>query len=105
MIERTRVGKQPYTLLLGAGASISSGGMDWNNLCRKISENFGVKLPAKTDPIQFVTEKVLTNSPVSNDRFFALAPYFTGLHPSIGFSHLAQLIASGYFRTLLSGYK
>jgi hypoxanthine phosphoribosyltransferase len=102
MVARKEQNQKPYTLLLGAGASKSSGAPTWEELCSKIAIDFGIAFPANEDPVHYLTHQVLAKSATSLERYVAIAKYLSDLIPSRGFRHLAQLIASGYIDTVFT---
>ena len=100
--QRRATSKKTYTVLLGAGASIESGGSSWLTLCRKALADLGIHTPDNTDPIDYLTNKILPEHPESVERFLAIAPQLENLKPSLGLRHLAQLVADGYIDTIVT---
>ncbi len=88
---RTQSGSEPYVLLLGAGASLSSG----TALARKVIEaTIGSYDPVKWDRhLELCSEE---------DRFALLRGMVEGIAPSPGYIAMAQLVSAGFFDIILS---
>src|SRR5687768_15659891 len=76
--------RKGYTVLLGAGASIDSGGLDWSSLCRVALQEMGIQIPKDDDPVEYLTKKILPDNPEASDRYLAIAPRLLNLNPSVG---------------------
>lgn len=101
MFRRKINNQSGYTLLLGAGASISSGCPSWQQLCEKYCQDNSI--PIKNDDAivtvkNFVQEKAI--NPV--DLYINMAAYLKGHKPSTGYKHLSNLVSQGYFTTILT---
>ena len=81
---------------------MSSKAPSWQELCRLISNDLGVSIPQNVDPVEYLTNHVLPRHPNSIERSTVVSKYIENLSPSIGYKHLAHLIATGYIRTVLT---
>ena len=84
-------GSHPYVLLLGAGASVSSG----TSLNRAVVE----RVVGSYDIAAF--DKYLSQTS-DDERFAILRDMVEGAEPSAGYRCLAELIRAGYFSVILS---
>ena len=84
-------GSDPYVLVLGAGASVSSG----TSLNRAIVERFVGEYNLDA------FDKFLDRCD-DDDRFLVLRDFVEGMSPSEGYHCLARLIRRGYFNLILS---
>lgn len=90
-----------YVLLLGAGASISSGCPSWQQLCEKYCQDNSIFVQ-NNDAIATVKNFVRTKAINPVDLYISFAAYLKGHKPSIGYKHLSNLVAQGYFSTILT---
>lgn len=102
MYQKRASAKKGYTILLGAGASIESGGMNWANLSKIALREMGIDVLADDDPIEYLTKKILPDNPEASDRYLTIAPRLLDLNPSMGLRHMAQLVADGYIDTIVT---
>ncbi len=84
-------GSHPYVLVLGAGASLSSG----TSLNRSVVE----RIVGAFDPQAFDAYLAQCSD---DERFAILRDLVEGASPSIGYRALAELIRAGYFDVILS---
>jgi len=90
---------EKFVLMLGAGASLSSGVKFTSDIMKELVENFGQDLPA-TDRIEDRFDRVWQRTPDATRRAF-LQPYLDHT-PSLGYSKLAALVEAGYFDVILT---
>jgi S1-C subfamily serine protease len=91
MRAKRKSGSHPYVLVLGAGASVSSG----TNLNRTVVERV-----VGTFDLNAFDEYLAQSS--SDERFAVLRELVEGAVPSRGYRCLADLIRAGYFDVILS---
>lgn len=101
MFRRKLNNQAGYTLLLGAGASISSGCPSWQQLCEKYCWDNSISI-INGDAISTVKNFVKTTAINPVDLYISFAAYLKGHKPSTGYKHLSNLIAQGYFSTILT---
>jgi hypoxanthine phosphoribosyltransferase len=101
VFERQSGGYEPYTLLLGAGASISSNCPSWWKLCEKYCIDYSIQ-PIEGDYILAFKEHLKKQSKNRTDIYLAFAKSLNNVEPSIGYLHLATLISKGVFRTIIT---
>lgn len=90
-----------YTLILGAGASISSGIKGWAEQCKEYCMKN--KLTVNDDDYISALKEYFEQQ--HNDkcvRYNTLYENFLGKVPSYGYKHLATLIKNGYFKTIIT---
>jgi mannose-6-phosphate isomerase-like protein (cupin superfamily)/NAD-dependent SIR2 family protein deacetylase len=102
MASRSSANKPPYTLLLGAGASVSSNAPTWAELCKTIAKDMGAEIPRNQDPVAYVVRTLFPQHAHSIERSVAISKHLKNLQPSIGYKHLAQLVSTGYIRNILT---
>ncbi len=90
---------EKFVLMLGAGASISSGVKLTSVIMQELVDNFGQDLPA-TDRIEDRFDRVWQRTPDATRRAF-LQPYLDHT-PSPGYAKLAALVDAGYFDVILT---
>jgi hypothetical protein len=88
----TRGGKK-FVLLLGAGASLSSGVAPTWRLMQQLVDQYGADIPA--GPLERRFDALWRRSPSDHRRMF-LEPYLN-CQPSAGYEKLALLIQQGFF--------
>jgi hypothetical protein len=93
LIQTKRASGQKFVLMLGAGASISSGVRKTPLIMEELLQKFGMGIPGGTLEERFDTLWQGTPDP---DRETLLRPYFD-VEPSSGYQKLAQLIEAGFF--------
>ena len=89
---------ETFVLMLGAGASLSSGVKPTPVIMQEIVGKYGKDLQAPAIEERF---DALWRRSGPNDRRLFLAPYFD-CQPSKGYDGLAQLIKLGYFERILT---
>jgi len=80
----------PYTLFVGAGASLSSGAALFSEVFRQLGE----------DDYASFSNRVRSLS--GDERFAILSPLISGLQPSEGARRLARIALQGYFTLILT---
>lgn len=92
---------RPYTLVLGAGASISSNCPNWETLCRDYCNRHKIKVE---DGKYSATFKNAIKGQARNRSasYSAFARITENVVPSIGYYHLATLISNGVFKTIIT---
>lgn len=101
VFERWNSNQSPYTLLLGAGASISSHCPSWKKLCEEYCKEYHIPTP---DGDYISAYKLYLKSQPNNrtDVYLSFAKKLSKVEPSIGYYHLATLIAKGVFKTIIT---
>ena len=90
-----------YTLVLGAGASISSGCPSFNDLCIQFCNDYTLKL-INDDPIATFKQYVKKHKTHKIDIYNFFSERLKIKEPSIGYRHLANLVKQGYFSTIIT---
>lgn len=95
--------EKPFVLVLGAGASFSSGAPLYYAMMLSVLENFSSRDLRSLSDADKEEEffRVLTNSS-EEDRYLMLHEFFSQLELSPGYSCLAELAKLGYFGPILS---
>ena len=89
------------TLLIGAGASVASGVPTWEALCARIAERF--RLPVNNGSSIEAVKHFLENEDLSSRRrVSAIGKHLSFNSPSIGYGHLANLLAMNIFDLVLT---
>ncbi len=97
MAQLLKIRKGKYTLFLGAGASISSGGKTSQEIVDDIVKNYGLDTRGCWKSFyDFLKRRG------ENERFDVLSKYFEDMGPSSGYKILATLIEEGYFKLVLT---
>ena len=91
-------GEKPFTLMLGAGASMGSGVPSTPKIMRELLERFGNAITGNTEEERF---DLLWRQSADAARRLYLKPYLD-LAPSPGYLKLAQLIDAGYFDVVVT---
>lgn len=89
------------TVILGAGASISSGIPSWPTLAQSVCDRFHVSTAGEDPIVALVRYFNGSNIPYSQ-RYILLQEHLSGRSPSIGYSHLAQLVKDRLITTILT---
>jgi hypothetical protein len=103
IVQRQREEMPPYVLLLGAGASVTSG----TKLTLEIIDAV-VRKHTSLDPsaLSFDKKRAAFESVLDGksekERYAMLAGYLRGRSPSAGYKHLAELVKADYFRKILT---
>ena len=102
MQARKQEGEEPFVLVLGAGASLSSGSPGMDEIIARIQEASGRDLSALSEEeIKAEFYNVLGN--LSDDqRYLLLRSLFENARPSMGYLRLAELARGGYFKCILT---
>jgi len=90
---------EKFVLMLGAGASLSSGVKLTSVIMQEMVDNFGQDLP-KTDAVEDRFDRVWQRTPDATRRDF-LQQYLDRT-PSPGYAKLAALVDAGYFDVILT---
>lgn len=101
MFSRKQQNLKGYTLVLGAGASISSGCPSFRDLCVQFCDAYEVEV-VSDDPISTVKEYVLNHAKNKIDIYAFFSEHLKNKVPSIGYRHLANLVKQGYFSTIIT---
>ncbi len=91
MRQRKAAGEPPYVLVLGAGATLSSGCRAMRDVVQEVVGHYDLK--------QFY--EILDNLS-ETERYAQLQQFFQEPYPSPGYRHLAGLIKDGYFDVILT---
>lgn len=101
IFDRWNIEQKPYTLLLCAGASISSACPSWWTLCENYCTEYGI-VPPNGDYISAFKQSLKSQPHNWTDTYLAFANKLKNVEPSIGYLHLATLISKGIFKTVLT---
>lgn len=103
IISRKEAKESSATVILGAGASVNSGIPTWAELAEKVCRDFHIEFGSgDIDAITVLAEHFNKPSVPYNQRYTILQRYLKGKTPSIGYSHLAQLVKDGLISTILT---
>jgi hypothetical protein len=91
MRERKETGEPPYALVLGAGATLSSGCRAMSAVVQAVVGHYDLK--------RFFE---IMDSLSETERYTRLQAFFQEPYPSPGYRHLAELAKIGYFNVILS---
>lgn len=101
LVTRKKAGENGATVILGAGASVSSGIPLWSELASRICDTHDI-----TGEDESAIERVVKyfNQPgiPYAQRFAIFQEYLSNKSPSIGFSHLARLVQDKFVSTILT---
>lgn len=102
MQARKEEGKEPFVLVLGAGASLSSKSPSLNEIIIKIQEISGRGLDSLSEKeIRETFYSILQELP-ADERYLLLRSLFEKATPSMGYLQLARLVKEGYFKHILT---
>jgi mannose-6-phosphate isomerase-like protein (cupin superfamily)/hypoxanthine phosphoribosyltransferase len=101
MFRRKQQNQSGYTLVLGAGASISSGCPSFYELCEQFCNEYSLTVE-NNDPITTAKTYIKTHSMNPIDYYTWFSDKLKIADPSIGYKHLANLIKQGYFSTIIT---
>jgi hypothetical protein len=90
---------EKFVLMLGAGASLSSGVKLTSVIMQELVDNFGQDLPA-TDRVEDRFDRVWQRTPDATRRDFL--QQYLDRSPSAGYAKLAALVEAGYFDVILT---
>jgi NAD-dependent SIR2 family protein deacetylase len=100
---RRQQGERPYLLVLGAGASLSSGASSGSWVITEVTETHGSKPVDGMTWDQRVEEFYdILDHRSRDERYAILKQHISGKAPSEGYRALAELIQGGYFEEILS---
>ena len=97
MQAKKKIGK-PFTVMLGAGASISSGIIPTDKMTREIVDKYGPDIAGTDFHDRF--DKLWTRSSEENRGIF-LKPYLDR-QPSLGYAHLVELMRLGFIGIVIT---
>jgi len=100
--QRKMNNEAPYVLLLGAGASITSGGTSINQIIQNVVEKHGDLNSDATESEKLEVFYHIIGRMGDDNRYTILKEYFKGKEPSSGYEYLASLIKNGYFRLIFT---
>lgn len=98
-VYEARKAGQPFTLLLGAGASISSGIMSNQEIVDDVLRRFHDDCEKEETQLHNL-RRIWENRPAFRTEF--RREYFEGREPSSGYRSLGKLIREGFFRPVLT---
>lgn len=102
MQAKKKEGEEPFVLVLGAGASLSSGSPGMDEIIARIQEASGCDLSALSEEeIKAEFYNFLDNLTADN-RYLLLRDSFEKARPSVGYLKLAELAKGGYFKYILT---
>jgi len=98
---RSLQGGHGVALLMGAGCSLTSDVPLWGNLAEHVLRQLGVQ--TETDDSVNALETYIEQNPNSRDLVEALVKQTLDVaHPSRGYSYLAHLVSSGFYKTIIT---
>lgn len=98
-----RNGHIPFCLLLGAGASISSGVKSWDAFAADILEALDIDIDDEAGSNVEALEKHLTDTPTSRDLVSsAVEQVLSAAVPSRGYHFLAEIVRQGFYSTIIT---
>jgi len=97
---RREVKERPYVLVLGSGASLSSGASSMEEIVSSIVQNHSIKNSDGKEPLEAFYDIIDQCS--ESERYNILEPHLRGATPSSGYRHLARLIRDRYFSLILT---
>lgn len=89
-------------VLLGAGASISSGLGSWRDVCTRIAHKLSLPIYDGVDPVSSVKTYLRSYGPESERRLWLIYGEVCSYEPSSGYAHLANLVAQGFIDIVLT---
>lgn len=101
MFRRSQQKQSGYTLVLGAGASVSSGCPTFKSLCELFCNDYMLSI-TDDDPISTVKAYIKTRAINKIDIYTWFSEKLKIETPSTGYKHLANLIKQGYFSTIIT---
>lgn len=100
---RKEAEEKPYILILGAGASLSSGcSSGWEIVEGVLSKHFPKEFIGRPESAKLESFWNFLKGRSQNARYITLLPYVEGKGPSIGYLCLAELIKERYFNIILT---
>jgi len=89
------------TVILGAGASVASGIPLWPDLAKRACKDFHIAT-GQREPMQALAKFFDNPTTTYHQRYDIFHKYISNKKPSIGYSHLAQLVKEGLISTILT---
>ncbi|MDO8571202.1 MAG: SIR2 family protein, partial [bacterium] len=101
IFDRLEGGHNPYALILGAGASVSSKCPTWPELCKAYCEEYSITVSG-SEYISAFKNHLKGQEKNKIDVFLAFSKKLQNIEPSLGYLHLANLISKKAFRTVIT---
>jgi len=101
LLSRKEASQEGGTVLLGAGASVSSGIPVWHKLAQQICEECAIQVEDDKHEEAVISYFNRPEVPYSQ-RYTFFRKHLAGKVPSIGYQHLAQLAKEGLISTILT---
>ena len=95
-------GEEPFVLVLGAGASLSSGSPGMDKIIARIQEASGHDLSTLSEEGQKAEFYNFLDNFSADHRYLFLKDLFKNAKPSVGYLKLAELAKKGYFQYILT---
>jgi hypothetical protein len=93
----------PYVLMLGAGASLTSGASSFGKVIESVVDGYGVKALSAVSWDDKVAEFYdILDGFSESERYAIIKKHIEGQRPSAGYHALAQLAKEGYFDVIFS---
>jgi hypothetical protein len=100
---RRESGESPYVLILGAGASLTSGASSFGKVIESVVNDYSRKDPTAMSWDDQVAEFYdILDGFSENERYATIKKHIEGQRPSAGYHALAQLAKGGYFEVIFS---
>ncbi len=95
--------ESPYVLILGAGASLTSGASSFGQVIEGVVNDYSVKGPSAMSWDNKIAEFYdILDGFSENERYAIIKKHIEGQRPSAGYQALAQLAREGYFDVIFS---
>ena len=94
--------EEPFVLVLGAGASLSSGSPGMDKIIARIQEASGHDLSTLSEEGQKAEFYNFLDNFSADHRYLFLKDLFKNAKPSVGYLKLAELAKKGYFQYILT---
>jgi hypothetical protein len=95
--------ESPYVLILGAGASLTSGASSLGKVIKSVVDRYSDKDPSTMSSDDKVIEFYdLLDAFSETERYIIIKEHIEGQRPSVGYHALAQLAKAGYFDAIFS---
>jgi hypothetical protein len=100
---RRESGESPYVLILGAGASLTSGASSFGQVIESVVNDYSRKDPTAMSWDDQVAEFYdILDGLSESERYVIIKEHIEGQRPSAGYHALAQLAKGGYFEVIFS---
>jgi hypothetical protein len=100
---RRESGESPYVLILGAGASLTSGASSFGKVIESVVNDYSRKgLTAMSWDDQVAEFYDILDSLSESERYVIIKKHIEGQRPSAGYHALAQLAKEAYFEVIFS---